>query len=227
MRCQLRRYKHRNGPETFSYSYLCGSYSRSGKHACTAHTITEHALTEIILADIRANAALVSMDEEAVRQELDNRLNTQTTVSLKANRLELEGLESRLGELAKLIPSLYEDKVSGTLPESVFVTLLDKYERERLEKSEKTENLRKRIKAEEQTHADASAWIELMKKYANADTLSAAVLLDLVKRVEVGDVSGTGGGKTREVKIYYRFIESAGLAGMLAEGAEVQYGEAV
>jgi dephospho-CoA kinase len=221
MRRQTRRNKR--DPETVLVHYLCGVYSRSGKLACTTHMLSERALSEMILADIRANATLISMDEEAVRQELISRLRTQTTVSLTANRMELDGLTARIGELAKVIPSLYEDKVSGTLPESVFVTLLAKYEKERLEKSEKADSLRKKIASEEQSQADASAWIKLMKKYAHADDLSAAVLLDLVKRIEVGDATNASGEKIREVKIFYRFINSAGLAGLTPEPAEVCY----
>jgi hypothetical protein len=140
--------------------------------------------------------------------------------------MELNSLTSRLGELAKLISALYEDKVNGTLPESVFGTLLAKYEQERLDKSEKADSLRKKISVEEQSQADASEWIKLMKKYANVDTLSAAVLLDLVSRIEIGDATDKNGVKYREVKIFYRFIKSAGLAAMIAEPAEVRYAEA-
>jgi len=34
--------------------YICGSYARHGKKACTSHTIKENVLKEMILNDIKS-----------------------------------------------------------------------------------------------------------------------------------------------------------------------------
>jgi len=47
-------------------SYMCGSYSRSGKAACTTHTIYSHRLAEIVVADIKQKAAMIESDEQSL-----------------------------------------------------------------------------------------------------------------------------------------------------------------
>jgi hypothetical protein len=228
MRAQLRRYKHTDGSETVAYQFLCGTYSRSGKGACTVHAIAETPLTEMVLANIRADAGLVSADEESVRRELEKHLSRETAAALSCNKQELTALASRVSELERrIIPALYEDRVSGLIPDTVFSGLLEKYEKERLDKSAKADSLREKIAADEQNRSDASAWIGLMKKYANIDTLSAAVLLDLIKQIEIGEAVSVGGKKKREVKIFYRYAGNVNLAALAARGLEAGYGQAV
>ena len=50
-------------------SYMCGSYARSGKGACSAHNIYLNSLSELVLGDIRHRAKRVLEDEGKVRQE--------------------------------------------------------------------------------------------------------------------------------------------------------------
>jgi len=95
LRAQLRRYKHKSSPETTAYQFICGTYAKNGKNACTIHAISENALTQIVLADIHANTALVSMDEELVKRELEKNLRTQTSTMLSANKQEMAALTSR------------------------------------------------------------------------------------------------------------------------------------
>ncbi|GHU80908.1 resolvase [Clostridia bacterium] len=228
MRCQLRRYKHKDGTEVTARQFICGNYAKSGKHACTVHAVGEKSLTEMALANIRADAAFVTADEELVSQALKKHLRAETANVLSSRGLELAALDSRVSELErKIIPSLYEDKVSGVLPGAVFSGLLDKYEKERLEKSEKAGALRVKIAEEEQTRSDASAWIRLMKKYASLDTLSAAVLLELIEHIEIGEAVSKAGEKVRDVKIFYRFAGHVDLAALTLEERLVCYGQAV
>jgi len=47
-------------------SYFCGTYGRSGRSICSWHRIYEQTLTQIVLAEIRAQAQAVTLDEYTV-----------------------------------------------------------------------------------------------------------------------------------------------------------------
>lgn len=55
--------KRTGQPTRLSY-FLCGNYLRSGKTACTIHTISEDALYQIVLEDIRAKAQYAAYDRD-------------------------------------------------------------------------------------------------------------------------------------------------------------------
>ena len=43
-------------------TFICGNYARSGKSACTIHSIYENVLEELVLTDIREKARFVECD---------------------------------------------------------------------------------------------------------------------------------------------------------------------
>ena len=68
---------------------------------------------------------------------------------------ELKAVKTRLDELERLMQSLYEDKYSGTVPQSVFQTLMRKYETERVEKAAALPELELKLKAHMENRQDA------------------------------------------------------------------------
>lgn len=116
MRFQSRKYKHKDGSEDTSYSFLCGNYSRSGKNACTAHVIREKVLAQLVLEDIRQNAALICVDEQRVVREIIRQKNSAANGSLALWQQELRHVTARVTELEKLIQILYEDRFKGAVP---------------------------------------------------------------------------------------------------------------
>ena len=110
--------------------YQCGAYSRYGKFTCTSHHIQMKQINALVLSDIRSMAALVLEDEEAARKQFlakKEQINSKQTAE---EQKKLRECQYRLAELETLIPSIYEDKVLGKIPEDVCVSLLEKYQAE-------------------------------------------------------------------------------------------------
>ncbi len=100
---------------------------------------------------------------------------------------ELKAYTARLSELERLMQNLYEDKCARTIPQTVFQTLMRKYEAERAEKSEAIPELEHRVKSYLENQTDANRWLAIIRQYTEITELDESILFELVDRIEVGE----------------------------------------
>ena len=215
----------KDGSEYRRVSFICGNYARSGKTACTVHTISESALTELVLHDIRADAHRVEWDEQRVIQQILATKSRESLSYLAAYKEELKSAEARLIQLTTIMQTLYEDKMAGVVTDSMFQNLMPKYEQERLDKTETVKILRDKVDRSERQWCDADAWVRAIRGYAELDTLSQETLLELIERIDVSEPVWVDNQRECRVNIVYRFVGdvSESLAGLEVE----TYGQAV
>ena len=227
-------FKMRNHTEKFTYkdgspgrysSFICGNYARSGKSACTIHTIYENVLEQIVLEDIREKARFAAHDPEMLAQHILRLKDKEAQSHRTSCEQELKAVKTRLDELECLMQSLYEDKYSGTVPQSVFQTLMRKYETERAEKAAALPELELKLKAHMENRQDAGRWTEIIRQYTEITKLDESMLFALVDRIEVGEAQKVKGVRVRDVKVYYRYVGNVDDA--VAEERREQYEQAV
>lgn len=227
-------FKMRNHTEKFTYkdgspgrysSFICGNYARSGKSACTIHTIYENVLEQIVLEDIREKARFAAHDPEMLAQHILRLKDKEAQSHRTSCEQELKAVKTRLDELERLMQSLYEDKYSGTVPQSVFQTLIRKYETERAEKAAALPELELKLKAHMENRQDAGRWTEIIRQYTEITKLDESMLFALVDRIEVGEAQKVKGVRVRDVKVYYRHVGNVDDA--VAEERREQYEQAV
>ena len=227
-------FKMRNHTEKFTYkdgtsgrysSFICGNYARSGKSACTIHTIYENALEKIVLEDIREKARFAAHDPEQLAQHIDRLKDKESRSRLTSLEQELKAVKARLVELERLMQNLYEDKCTGSIPQSVFQTLMHRYESERAEKADALPELERRVRAAAENRQDAGRWTEIIRQYTEITKLDESILFALVDRIEVGEAQKVRGVRVRDVKVYYRYVGNVDDA--VAEERREQYEQAV
>ena len=227
-------FKMRNHTEKFTYkdgspgrysSFICGNYARSGKSACTIHTIYENVLEQIVLEDIREKARFAAHDPEMLAQHILRLKDKEAQSHRTSCEQELKAVKTRLDELERLMQSLYEDKYSGTVPQSVFQTLMRKYETERAKKAAALPELELKLKAHMENRQDAGRWTEIIRQYTEITKLDESMLFALVDRIEVGEAQKVKGVRVRDVKVYYRYVGNVDDA--VAEERREQYEQAV
>ena len=227
-------FKMRNHTEKFTYkdgspgrysSFICGNYARSGKSACTIHTIYENVLEQIVLEDIREKARFAAHDPEMLAQHILRLKDKEAQSHRTSCEQELKAVKTRLDELERLMQSLYEDKYSGTVPQSVFQTLMRKYETERAKKAAALPELELKLKAHMENRQDAGRWTEIIRQYTEITKLDESMLFALVDRIEVGEAQKVRGVRVRDVKVYYRYVGNVDDA--IAEERREQYEQAV
>lgn len=110
----------------------------------------------------------------------------------------------RLAELEKLIPSIYEDKVLGKIPEEVCVHLLEKYQTEQKSLSEEVTKLEAKLNAVRQDESDVEEFIRRLKKYTDVQELTREICLELIEYITVDEYAKD---RSREIHIYYKLLE--------------------
>ncbi len=203
---QTEKMPKKDGSVSVYRSFMCGNYSRSGKTACTAHIIYENVLIQLVTADIREKAQYVQYDETALTDSIRRARNRESESLLASYEQDLKVQTARMRELENLMQNLYEDKVNGKIPETVFNTLMQKYEKERAEKSEYIPGLRDRIARGKKQSDDVNIWAQSIKKYTDLEKLDEATLFELVDNIEVFQAYKDDGKRICHVRVHYRYV---------------------
>jgi hypothetical protein len=195
-------YAKRYGTEYYS----CGLYRRRGREYCTSHYIKKQVLMQIVLDDIHKYARLAQEDEEGFAQQLAALNDGKENRQLQGPATELKTAEARTAELDRIIKGLYEDSITGKITDKRFRKLSMEYEAEQTEIEKQIENLTAQIEQMRRNKRDTTAWLEIIKNYADLKELDRIVLGELIDKITVGETQVINGTKHVEITIYYRFI---------------------
>ena len=125
---------------------------------------------------------------------------------IKSVKQQLTYTNKRITELDKLIENLYVDKVSGTIPQSAFDRLIQKYEAEHSELEEKATALKIMVEDTAKAKDDVDQWIEIMKGYMKSGEIDRTLLISLIDTITIGEVHEKNGEKVRDIRIKYNFV---------------------
>ena len=206
MRYHSDRRKYADGRTVLVKSFLCGNYCRSGKAACTIHSINENVLMEIVLQDIREKALYAEHDQEGLISQIVQMKEKEKHSRVASYEQELKAAAARVRELERLMQNLYEDKCSGVVPQPVFQTLMSKYETERAHKAAVLPELEQKVRTQLEARHDANHWAALIRRYTEISELDETILFALVDRIEIGETKKTGSLRICDVKVFYRYV---------------------
>lgn len=208
MRNHIERFTYKDGTPGRYSSFICGNYARSGKSACTIHSIYENVLEELVLTDIREKARFVEVDGVRLAEQISRMKEKESRSRVISYEQELKAAAARVGELERLMQNLYEDKCTGAIPQTVFQTLMRKYETERAEKASAIPELEQKVRAQLENRQDANRWMEAIRRYTEITVLDESILFELVDRIEVGEARKVNGQRICDVKVVYRYVGS-------------------
>lgn len=181
--------------------FICRTYADAGNKYCSSHAIGESAIEKLVLEDIRSMLNC-KFDENL----LTERFNKEYAKRYGSNKYRCEERlkeeRARLKQLERLLCTAFEDKVSGKLPESVFLSLLESYQLEKQTLKNSVLNLEKAVV--EDGANGAQSYLKKFKSYAACESLTREMCLQLIDFIEVGEKLGVG---SREICVYYRFAE--------------------
>ena len=80
-----------------------------------------------------------------------------------------------------------------------------KYETERIELKVKIEDLDRKLKALRTAEKNNEYFIRAVRRFMEMDTLTAPLLKELIDRIEVSEIEGTGKNRKQRIVIHYRF----------------------
>jgi ribosome-binding protein aMBF1 (putative translation factor) len=193
---------HRNN----HHAYICCGYSQGGKAICSPHRTLESIFSDLILGDIREKAQMISLDQDAVIAEIKRKKQADTTTEQKAMEKKLQSLRHRLSELERLISKLYEEMVLGDIPREMVLDMMDKYKKERQEKSILAAQLAEQLTHSQEVETDIREWVSLIQGSKDIERLDRELLIKLVEKIVVGQKSMVDGVERQEITIIYNLV---------------------
>lgn len=186
--------------------YICQTYNRRGRNACTSHKLEARDLYSLVLKDIQELATMAVKDADAFYRRLCSKLESRYMADASEIRKECGRLETRNQEIDDMFLSLYNDKVKGTLTEQRFMKLTAAMEQEQGENQKRLQELRQIMRHTDEQETDVQAFIKEIRKHAMIRELDEAVLNRLISKIVVGEVKKVDGQKCQEIKIVYNFV---------------------
>lgn len=206
--CGTAMRKHRTGNGKYVY-YVCGRHHQQGKFACSSHYINCDVITRIVQEDIKRNAVLFSGDTERAIKELMERKCSEDEKRLSQMKSELVSSRKQLGALDTKLRRVYEDNLSGKLPDHIFTMFISDYDKEKAGLRETIRDLEKRIDASTAARSDVVRFAEMIRKYTSFDELDSFMLHELIEKITIYETPGMGRyrkGKEKIITIYYKFV---------------------
>ena len=194
--------------------YICQTYNRLGKNACTSHKIEARDLYNLVLKDIQDLAAMALKDADVFYQRLSSRMERRYMADASEMQKECDRLEARNQEIDSMFMSLYTDKAKGILTEQRFLKLTATLEQEQEANWKRIQELALVMRRTDEQESNVRAFVQEIRKYAAIKELDEAMLNRLISRIQVGEVRKVDGQKCQEVRIIYNFIgEIPGITG--------------
>ena len=186
--------------------YICQTYNRLGKDACTSHKIEARDLYNLVLKDIQELAAMALKDAEAFYRRLSSRMERRYMADASETQKECGRLEARNQEIDSMFLSLYTDKAKGILTEQRFMKLTSALEQEQEANQKRLQDLALMMRRTDEQESDVRTFIREIRKYAAIQELDEAVLNRLISKILVGEVQKVDDQKFQQVKIIYNFV---------------------
>ena len=100
---------------------------------------------------------------------------------------------------------MYEDNVAGKLPDNLFQTFLQDYEKEKVELRDSIISLEKTVRYLEANRTDVSQFVAFMKQYAGITELTRPALMALIERITVEEPPDSYGRTHHPQTIHIRY----------------------
>lgn len=186
--------------------YICQTYNRLGKNACTSHKIEARDLYNLVLKDIQDLAAMALKDADVFYQRLSSHMERRYMADASEMQRECDQLEARNQEIDSMFMSLYTDKAKGILTEQRFLKLTATLEQEQEANRKRFHELMLVMRRTDEKERDVRTFVQEVRKYATIQELDEAVLNRLISKILVGEVRKVDGQKCQNVRIIYNFV---------------------
>jgi DNA invertase Pin-like site-specific DNA recombinase len=185
--------------------YRCGTYTQHGKAVCSMHKIDYHVLYEVVLSDIQRYAVLAVEDEQRLIDRILKSNDEFNAKNLTRYAKSIRESKNRIREIDGLMQSLFEEKVSGTVSQDMFKRMAVKYEGEQQQLIADLDKLEREFTDCKRVNQDLTVWIERIKGCLSIDTVTRAIAVELIDRIEVSQEHTENGEKIIDVNIFYKF----------------------
>lgn len=188
--------------------YTCSRYNKYGKAHCTQHRIRYETLYEIVLEQIRSCAQKALADEQEAAAQLQENCQADELAERQLIEQSIAEDSERIDTLERIINRVYEDMVAGRITEDNFTRILERSQTEQGTLKTRVALNRERLAQQDQEQEDNTRWLEIIKDYADIQTLDAVTLNRLIQKIVIHE-DADGDTVRQTVEIHFNFNNQA------------------
>ena len=195
-----------NHPNTDIKYFMCSNYKGRRGTCEGTHYVRADSLEQIVMLELRSLASFLIEDEEAFADILEAKTNKCILSQQKFLESSIDKATARTKEVAVMYENLFEKHINGIVNEESFMQLSQKYETERDELKLKIRQYQEELSEIENLRTSKEQFTLAVRKFMQMETLTPALLNELIEKIEVHSIEGKGKNKTQRIVIHYRFI---------------------
>ena len=186
--------------------FSCQNHNSGYRKCSKTHYIRLDFLEQVVLYEVKRLACFASeYENDFIKAMIGRSAKVAENTALRKQR-ELDALTARDRELDMLFERLYEDNVSGKIDDARFAKMSKRYEQEQGENAKKIKALRLELKKDESKHMDIDDFLETVRRYTDAATITKRMVAELIDHIEVYHAEKQDGITNQRVVIHYNCI---------------------
>lgn len=186
--------------------FSCQNHNSGYRKCSKTHYIRLDFLEQVVLYEVKRLACFASeYENDFVKAMIGRSAKVAENTALRKQR-ELDALTARDRELDMLFERLYEDNVAGKIDDARFAKMSKRYEQEQGENAKKIKALRLELKKDESKRMDIDDFLETVRRYTDATTITKRMVAELIDHIEVYHAEKQDGVTNQRVVIYYNCI---------------------
>ena len=186
--------------------FSCQNHNSGYRKCSKTHYIRLDFLEQVILYEVKRLACFASeYENDFIKAMIGRSAKVAENIALRKQR-ELDALTARDRELDMLFERLYEDNVAGKIDDARFAKMSKRYEQEQGENAKKIKALRLELKKDEGKRMDIDDFLETVRRYTDATTITKRMVAELIDHIEVYHAEKQDGITNQRVVIHYNCI---------------------
>ena len=186
--------------------FSCQNHNSGYRKCSKTHYIRLDFLEQVVLYEVKRLACFASEYENDFIKAMNRRSAKVAENTALRKQRELDALTVRDRELDMLFERLYEDNVSGKINDARFAKMSKRYEQEQGENAKKIKALRLELKKDESKRMDIDDFLEMVRRYTDATTITKRMVAELIDHIEVYHAEKQDGVTNQRVVIHYNCI---------------------
>lgn len=179
--------------------YICSTFKKMNRGACTKHTIRSDKLEKAILETLKAHIQMaVSLDE------IMSEIKAQNIKAKSSDRLEtnLRTKEQEIAAIQNYKMDLYPDWKSGVITQEEYVGMKDRFDGQIKQLQEEIGRIKHEIEAYRNAATEENAFITYFLAHKNIQTLTRETVVELIEMIYVHE----GGEITIQLKYHDEYL---------------------
>ena len=186
--------------------FSCQNHNSGYRKCSKTHYIRLDFLEQVVLYEVKRLACFASeYENDFIKAMIGRSAKVAENATLRKQR-ELDTLTARDRELDMLFERLYEDNVAGKIDDARFAKMSKRYEQEQGENAKKIKALRLELKKDESKRMDIDDFLETVRRYTDATTITKRMVAELIDHIEVYHAEKQDGITNQRVDIHYNCI---------------------